>query len=160
MSISAPTFTKKETIENRDIHTDQGWCVSKGDPPHEQRWVVLPVLHQRSQRTWQSVKGSISQFSSVAQSCPTLWDPMNRSTPGLPVHHQLLEFTQTHVHLVGDAIASLLSFLGLQIIIINQNSQVYIFHLKGWGPGSWFVWWLEEELEFEFLFLLQLHVKK
>ena len=44
------------------------------------------------------------QFSSVAQSCPTLCDPMNRSTPGLPVHHQLLEFTQTHVHRVSDAI--------------------------------------------------------
>ena len=38
------------------------------------------------------------QFSSVAQSCPTLGDPKNRSTPGLPVHHQLPEFTQTHVH--------------------------------------------------------------
>ena len=46
----------------------------------------------------------ISQFSSVTQSCPTLCDPMNRSTPGLPVHHQLPEFTQTHVHQVGDAI--------------------------------------------------------
>ena len=45
-----------------------------------------------------------SQFSSVAQSCLTLSDPMNRSTPGLPVHHQLLEFTQTQVHQVGDAI--------------------------------------------------------
>ena len=44
------------------------------------------------------------QFSSVAQSCPTVCDPMNRSTPGLPVHHQLLEFTQTQVHRVGDAI--------------------------------------------------------
>ena len=44
------------------------------------------------------------QFSSVAQSCPTLCDPMNRSTPGLPVHHQLPELTQTHVHRVGDAI--------------------------------------------------------
>ena len=43
-------------------------------------------------------------FSSVAQSCPTLCDPMNRSTPGLPVHHQLPEFTQTHVHQVRDAI--------------------------------------------------------
>ena len=43
-------------------------------------------------------------FSSVAQSCPALCDPMNRSTPGLPVHHQLPEFTQTHVHRVGDAI--------------------------------------------------------
>ena len=38
------------------------------------------------------------QFSSVAQSCPNLCDPMNRSTPGLPVHHELPEFTQTHVH--------------------------------------------------------------
>ena len=44
------------------------------------------------------------QFSSVAQSCPTLCDPMNCSTPGLPVYHQLPEFTQTHVHRVGDAI--------------------------------------------------------
>jgi len=44
------------------------------------------------------------QFSSVAWSCPTLCDPMNHSTPGLPVHHQLLEFTQTHVHQVSDAI--------------------------------------------------------
>ena len=43
------------------------------------------------------------QFSSVAQSCPTLCDPMNGSTPSLPVHHQLLEFTQTHVHRAGDA---------------------------------------------------------
>ena len=43
------------------------------------------------------------QFSSVTQSCPTLCDPMNRSTAGLPVHHQLLEFTQTHVHRVSDA---------------------------------------------------------
>ena len=41
--------------------------------------------------------GSV-EFSSVAQSCPTLYDPMNHSTPGLPVHHHLLEFTQTHVH--------------------------------------------------------------
>ena len=44
------------------------------------------------------------QFISVAQSCPTLCNPMNCSTPGLPVHHQLLEFTQTHIHQVGDAI--------------------------------------------------------
>ena len=44
------------------------------------------------------------QFSSVAQLCPTLCEPMNRSMPGLPVHHQLPEFTQTHVHGVSDAI--------------------------------------------------------
>ena len=44
------------------------------------------------------------QFSSVAQLCPTLCKPMNRTTPGLPVHHQLPEFTQTHVHQLSDAI--------------------------------------------------------
>ena len=44
------------------------------------------------------------QFSSVTQSCLTLCDPMNRSATGLPVHHQLLEFTQSYVHRVGDAI--------------------------------------------------------
>ena len=44
------------------------------------------------------------QFSSVTQSCPTLFNPMDCSTPGLPVHHKLLEFTQTHVHWVSDAI--------------------------------------------------------
>ena len=43
----------------------------------------------------------IIQFSSVAQSCPTLCNPMNRSTPGLPIHHQVPEFTQTHAHRVG-----------------------------------------------------------
>ena len=47
---------------------------------------------------------SPSLFISVTQSCPTLCDPMNRSTPGLPVHHQLPESTQTHVHRVSDAI--------------------------------------------------------
>ena len=52
--------------------------------------------------TIQALPESSVQFSSAAQSCPTLWDPMDCSTPGLPVHHQ--EFTQTHVHWVGDAI--------------------------------------------------------
>ena len=50
------------------------------------------------------MRDSSVHFSSVTQSCLTLCDPMNRSTPGLPVHHQLLEFIQTHVHLVSDAI--------------------------------------------------------
>ena len=53
---------------------------------------------------WRDTPISSVQFSSVAQSCPTLCDPMNRSMPGLPVHPQLLEFTQTHVHWIGDAI--------------------------------------------------------
>ena len=46
----------------------------------------------------------VPQFSSVTQSCPTLWEPMDCSMPGLPVHHQPPEFTQTHVHRVSDAI--------------------------------------------------------
>ena len=57
-----------------------------------------------ARKTFPQWEASSVQFSSVAQSCPTLCDPMNRSTPGLPVHHQLLEFTQTHVHWAGDAI--------------------------------------------------------
>ena len=58
------------------------------------------------QKTKIMASGPISsvQFSSVAQLCPTLCDPMNHSTTGLPVHQQLLEFTQTHVHRVRDAI--------------------------------------------------------
>ena len=51
-------------------------------------------------RAWTSAH---HQFSSVTQSCPTLCNPQDRSMPGLPVHHQLLEFAQTHVHRVGDA---------------------------------------------------------
>ena len=57
------------------------------------------------------------QFSSVAQSCPTLCDPMNRSTPGLPVHHHLPEFTQTHVHQVSDAISHLI--LGRPLLLLT-----------------------------------------
>jgi len=54
--------------------------------------------------TYTSIHNISDQIKSVTQSCPTLCDPMNRSTPGLPVHHQLPEFTQTHAHRVSDAI--------------------------------------------------------
>ena len=60
------------------------------------RWVITP-----SWLSW-SWRSFYLQFSSVAQSCPTLCDPMNHSTPGLPVHYHFPEFTQTHVHQVGD----------------------------------------------------------
>ena len=63
-----------------------------------------PFCLRRKQRPFGVSFLILFQFISVAQSCPTLRDPMNCSTPGLPVHHQLLEFTQTHVHRVGDAI--------------------------------------------------------
>ena len=69
---------------SRENLTDRLWKVSS---PQNTTLIFLP-----------------SQFSSVAQSCPTLCDPKNLSTPGLPVHHQLLEFTHTHVPQVSDAI--------------------------------------------------------
>ena len=59
-------------------------------------FIKLPIGHLSPYRS--------DQIRSVAQSCPTLCDPMNHSTPGLPVHHQLPEFTQTHAHRVSDAI--------------------------------------------------------
>ena len=67
------------------------------------------------------------QSSSVTQSCPTLCDPMNRSTPGLPVHHQLPEFTQTHVHRVSDAIQpshSVILFSCLQVFPASGPFQM------------------------------------
>ena len=66
-------------------------------------WLALGQWNVSSSFELVLVRCSV-QFSSVAQSCPTLCNPMNHSTPGLPVHHQLLEFTQTHVHWVGDTI--------------------------------------------------------
>ena len=61
--------------------------------------LLIPMIFNSAIKSKSTV-----QFSSVTQSCPALCDPMNRSTPGLPVHHQLPEFTQTYVHRVGDAI--------------------------------------------------------
>ena len=79
------------------------------------------MQHKWTLRTLRLVK----QLSSVTQSCPTLCDPMNCSTPGLPVHHQLLESTQTHVHRVGDAIqpSHLLSSPSLPVTNPSQNQS-------------------------------------
>jgi len=74
------------------------------------QWIFLTqelnwdLLHYRWILYQLSYQFSSVHFTSVAQSCPTLLDSMDCSTPGFPVHHQLLEFTQTHVHWVGDAI--------------------------------------------------------
>ena len=65
-------------------------------PAFSTHFSLFPVL---ALAVWSTL-----QFSSVAQLCPALCNPMNRSTPGLPVHHQLPEFTQTHIHWVSDAI--------------------------------------------------------
>ena len=65
---------------------------------------VLCFRLARSTKAFRKKTLKISTQRSVAHSCPTICDPMNCSRPGLPVHHQLLDFTQTHVHHVGDAI--------------------------------------------------------
>ena len=104
------------------------------------------------------------QFSSVIQSCLTLCDPMNHSTPGLPVHHQLPESTQTHVHRVGDAIQpphpllspsppvpNLSQHQGLfpmnqlftwggQIIGVSASASVFPMNTQDWSPLGWTGW--------------------
>ena len=69
------------------------------------------------------------QFSSVTQSCPTLCDPINCSMPGLPVHHQLREFTQTHVHWVSDAIqpSHPLSSPSPTVLNLSQHQGLFIW---------------------------------
>ena len=79
------------------------------------------------------------QFSSVAQSCPTLCNPMNRSTPGLPVHHHLPEFTQTHVHWVSDAIQPAHPLLSPSPPAPNPSQHQSLFpisQLFTWGGQS------------------------
>ena len=86
------------------------------------------------------VQLSYSYISSVAQLCPILCDPMNRSMPGLPVHHQLPEFTQTHVHRVRDAIQPshplcpllLLPPLSPSIRVFSNESAVRMRWPKDW----------------------------
>ena len=88
------------------------------------------------------MEGGVSvHFSSVAQSSPTLCDPMNCSTPGLPVHHQLLESIQTHVHRVGDAIQTshpygpllLLPSIFPSITVFSSESALCIRWPKYWS---------------------------
>ena len=111
------------------------------------KWILVPV-----------------QFSSVTQSRPTLCDPMDCSIPGLPVHHQLLEFTQTLVHWVGDAIQpshpllspSLPAFTlcqhqgfppvsqffasGGQSIGVSASASVLPMSIQDWFPLVWTGW--------------------
>ena len=91
--------------------------VKKGKPVSRQckKWWWFELKDNRNRINWEISEGELTrpvitgvfssvQFSLVAQSCPTLCDPMNHSMPGLPVHHQLPEFTQINIHRVGDAI--------------------------------------------------------
>ena len=76
------------------------------------------------------------QFSSVAQSCPPLCDPMNRSTSGLPVHHQLPEFTQIHIHQVSDAIQPSHPLLSPSPPALPASGSFPMSQLFAWGGQS------------------------
>ena len=92
-------LVNKDVIKKRAERSLRQSEMSMGDPD----WVLAPslvrytILDELLNFAKHKFLHHSVQFSSVAQSCPTLCDPMNCSTPGLPVHHQLLEFTQTHV---------------------------------------------------------------
>ena len=99
-------------------------------------WQMWPVLSTGSQTTFcELTEGCGSRgdlhphFSSVAQSCPTLCDPLNCSTLGLPVHHQLPELTQTHVHQVGDAIQPSHSLSSPSPPALNLSQHQCLFQL-------------------------------
>ena len=87
---------------------------------------------------WFQIGKGIRQFSSVTQSCLTPCNPMDRNTPGLPVHHQLPEFTQTHVHWVGDAVQTSHPLLLLPSIfpssrVFSNESALHIRWPKYWS---------------------------
>ena len=75
----------------------------------------------------QKILGTSVQFSSVTQSCPTLCNPMDCSMPDFPVHHQLLEFIQTHVHCIGDAIQPSHPLLSLSLPTFNLSQHQGLF---------------------------------
>ena len=128
---------------------------------------LIAKLHANSPRLfflyhYSRVRESV-QFSSVAQSCLTFWDPMNRSTPGLPIHHQLQEFTQTQVHRVSDAIQpshplsspsppapnpsqhqsfpmSQLLAWGGQSTGVSASASFLPKKSQGWSPSEWTGW--------------------
>ena len=121
------------------------------------------------------------QFSSVAQMRPTLCDPMNRSTPGLPVHHQLQEFTQTHMHRVSDAIQpfhplsshspcpqslpasgsfpmSQLFPWGGQSIGVSALASVLPKNTQDWSPLGWYTWSISTSVTNTFIPMINTHV--
>ena len=123
-------------------------------------WLKLTKISVYMEFLFQNM---FSQFSSVTQSCPTLYNPMNHSTPGLPVHHHLPEFTQIHIHWVGDAIQpshpllspsppapnpsqhqSLFQWVnsawGGQSIGVSASALVLPMNTQDWSPLGWTDW--------------------
>ena len=92
--------TGNETWGGETIDVENVWVLGT--------WTLvlnaLPLTNNYGLLLCLEIEMILYQIRSVAQLCPTLCDPMNRSTPGLPVHHQLPEFTETHIHRVSDAL--------------------------------------------------------
>ena len=146
----------------------QVWSLSQEEPLEKEMATYSSILAWRIPLTEepggpQSMEWQRYQFSSVTQSCPTLCDPMNRSTSGLPVHHQLPEFTQTHVHRVRDAIQpshplsspshpalnpsqhqffpmSQHSAWGGQSTGVSTLASFLAKKSQGWSPSEWTGW--------------------
>ena len=128
-------------------------CKHKGKEPRHTKTILEKCYKMRVIILWDMKSSYIStiikaavlsvskykdQFSSVDQSCPTLCDPVNHSTPGLPVHHQLLEFTQTHIHRVRDAIQPSHPLLSPSPPAPNPSQHQYfpMSQLFTWGGQS------------------------
>ena len=125
--------------------------------------MLSSMFHKEHLENHEERKSSV-QLSSVAQSCPALRDPMNHSMPGLPVHHQLPDSTQTHVHWVGDVIQpshplsvpfsscpqsfptsgsfqiSQLFTSGSQNIGVSASTSVLPMNTQDWSPLEWTGW--------------------
>ena len=86
-------------------------------------------------------KPNAVQFSLVTQSCPTLWNPMDYSTPGLPVHQQLPKFTQTHVHWVSDGIQPSHPLSSPSPLAFNWKTSIRVFSKESVLPIRWPKYW-------------------
>ena len=143
------------------------WIDTSGNEntlPFEVVYSLFRESDQLGSYYWTKSLSNKIQFSSVAQSCPTLCNPMNHSTPGLPVRHHLLEFTQTHIHRVSDAIQpsrplsslsppapnpsqyqSLFQWVrsshgGGQSIGVSALASFLPKKSQGWSPSEWIDW--------------------
>ena len=148
----------------------------------QRTWVQSFVRELRSHMPWNNqtcvlqLKGprTTTESPSVAQSSPTLCDPMGCSTPGFPVLHYLLEFAQTHVHWVGDAIqpshptfsscpqsfpasrsfpVSQFFTSGGQSIGVSASASVLPMNIQSWFPLGWLVWFTHSPRDFQELSL-------
>ena len=155
-------------------HSERTFCSGCAIWPHEAAlkfqlrgyvFIHIPFNNLFLALYFEILVWSSLQFSSVTQSCPALCDPMNRSMPGLPVHHQLPEFTQTHVRRVGDAIQpshpvfpfsscsqslptsgsfpmSQLFTWGGQSTRVSASASVLPMNTQDWSPLGWTGWYV------------------